>query len=175
MYTYNEEPFVKWKFDTLKLNWLDKITHERDSLIYNAFNYTSLNNNQLCIIEEIVRPKGTYEIILELQKLLENKKKQKALELDNLFGNEKDFNKLNNNQLCIIEEIVRPKGTYEIILELQKLLENKKKQKALELDNLFGNEKDFNKVDNHKEISPLTINNYTNLDVIFIFDLIRFT
>ncbi|CAG8609037.1 8976_t:CDS:2, partial [Racocetra fulgida] len=34
----DEELFVEWKFDTLKPNWLDKIVHEHDSLIYIAFN-----------------------------------------------------------------------------------------------------------------------------------------
>ncbi|CAG8586152.1 16630_t:CDS:2 [Gigaspora rosea] len=37
--------------------------------------------------------------------------------------------KLNNDQLHTIGEIVRPKGTYGAILELQKFLENKKEQK----------------------------------------------
>ncbi|RIB29889.1 hypothetical protein C2G38_2027351 [Gigaspora rosea] len=62
--------------------------------------------------------------------------------------------KLDNDQLCTIGEIVRPKGTYGAILELQKLLENKKEQNASELDNLFENENDFNREDNgdHKEI-----------------------
>ncbi|CAG8510932.1 488_t:CDS:10 [Ambispora gerdemannii] len=35
---HDEEPFVEWEFDTPKPSWLDKIAHERDSLIYNAFN-----------------------------------------------------------------------------------------------------------------------------------------
>ncbi|RIB20891.1 hypothetical protein C2G38_1152944 [Gigaspora rosea] len=85
--------------------------------------------------------------------------------------------KLDNDQLRTIGEIVRPKGTYGAILELQKLLENKKEQNASELDNLFEDENDFNKEDNgdHKEILSLTLEDHTNPDVAFILDLIRYT
>lgn len=81
---------------------------------------------------------------------------------------------LDNDQLRTIGEIVRPKGTYGAILELQKLLENPKEQKVPESDNLFEDEKD-NETDQHKEIPPLTPDDCMNLDVAYIFDLIRFT
>ncbi|RHZ44323.1 hypothetical protein Glove_740g8 [Diversispora epigaea] len=84
---------------------------------------------------------------------------------------------LDNDQLRTIGEIVRPKGTYGAILELQELLENKKEQNASKLDNLFEDENDFNKEDNgdHKEILSLTLEDHINPDVTFIFDLIRYT
>ncbi|CAG8501089.1 14814_t:CDS:2, partial [Acaulospora colombiana] len=75
-------------------------------------------------------------------------------------------------KLRTIGEILRPRGMYGAILELQKFIGNKKEQKASELDDLFGDEKE---IDNHKEISPLTVDDHMNPDVAFIFDLIRFT
>src|SRR6266542_5931373 len=77
---------------------------------------------------------------------------------------------LDNDQLRTIGETVRPKGTHEAILENKKLLENKKEHKASELDDLFGDEKDFNKEDDgdHKEI--LSLEDHTNPDVAYIFD-----
>lgn len=87
-----------------------------------------------------------------------------------------DF-QLDYDQLRIIGEIVRPKGTYGAIIELQKFLKDQKEQKASELDNLFEDEKDVNKEDggDHKEILAPTLEDYANPDVAYIFDLIRYT
>ncbi|CAG8536651.1 4996_t:CDS:10 [Acaulospora morrowiae] len=181
----DEEPFVEWEFDTPKPSWLDKIAHERDSLIYNAFNYNnkmtqyelSLNPIWWRIIDISDPEIGTLmsenelsELNAKFSSLLENwttlePKAESCLQ---------SLEKLDNDQLRTIGEIVRPKGTHGAILELQKLLENIKEQKAPESDNLFEDEKD-NETDQHKEIPSLTPDDCMNPDVAFIFDLIRFT
>ncbi|CAG8457579.1 17315_t:CDS:2 [Acaulospora morrowiae] len=84
--------------------------------------------------------------------------------------------KLDGNQLRIIGEIVRPKGTHGAILELQKILNNIKEKSPEESDDLFEDKDTFENDDKnlHKEII-LYIEDHTNADVAFIFDLIRFT
>jgi hypothetical protein len=78
----------------------------------------------------------------------------------------------------MIGEIVRPKGTYGAILELQKMLKDIKKQIISEPDDLFDDEDTF---DNEHDISAneetplLALEDHLNPDVAYTFDLIRFT
>ncbi|CAJ0824545.1 2584_t:CDS:2, partial [Entrophospora sp. SA101] len=183
---FDEEPSVEWEFDTPKPSWLDKIAHKRDSLIYNAFNCNDKRIQYELSLEPIwwkiidLSDSKITTIITEYELSEINEKFSSLLEdwttvepaPESLL---QSLEKLDNDQLRTIGEIVRPKGTYGAILELQKLLENKKEQKAPELNNLFGDEKDSNEIDKHKEISPLTVDDHTNSDVAFILDLIRFT
>ncbi|CAG8540486.1 10787_t:CDS:10 [Acaulospora morrowiae] len=182
-----EEFFIEWEFDTLILNWIERLSQTHQSLMSDVFQYDQktryvLSSNpfwwkivdisdpkitDLMSNEELSELNSKFSSILENWKILEPEAERCIQSLE----------KLDNDQLRIIGETVRPKGTYGAILELQKLLENKKEQKALEFDNLFGDEKDFTKEDggDHKEILSLTLEDHTNPDVAFIFDLIRYT
>ncbi|CAG8569672.1 6042_t:CDS:10 [Ambispora gerdemannii] len=181
----DDESFVEWEFDTPKPSWLDKIAHERDSLIYNAFNC----NNKMIPYELSLNPIWWRIIDIsdpEIGTLMsENELSELNAKFSSLLENWatlepkaesylQSLEKLDNDQLRTIGETVRPKGTHGAILELQKLLENIKEREVPESDNLFEDEKD-NKTDQHKEISPLTPDDCMNPDVAFIFDLIRFT
>nr|CAG8532401.1 7497_t:CDS:2 [Entrophospora candida] len=180
---FDEEPSVEWEFDTPKPSWLDKIAHKHDSLIYNAFNC----NDKRIQYELSLEPIWWKIIDLSDSKIITLITEYELSEINEKFSSLledwttvepapesllQSLEKLDNDQLRTIGEIVRPKGTYGAILELQKLLENKKEQKAPELNNLFGDEKDSNEIDNLKEISPLTVDNHMNSDVAFILDLI---
>ncbi|CAG8757445.1 16483_t:CDS:2, partial [Cetraspora pellucida] len=117
----DEESFVEWEFDAPKPNWIDKISQERDSLIFYAFNCNdkktqyelSLKDRDPHVEDELSELNAKFSSLLENWTTLEPK----------------------------AEKIVRPKGTLGAIFELKKLLENIKEQKVPELDNLFDDEK----------------------------------
>ncbi|CAG8635585.1 16789_t:CDS:2, partial [Gigaspora rosea] len=76
---------------------------------------------------------------------------------------------LNSSQLRTIGEVVRPKGTYGTILELQNMLK-KNFESISEPDDLFSDEE--NTIMN-ENFSPIALEYYLDLDVAYIFDLIR--
>ncbi|CAG8707121.1 12098_t:CDS:2, partial [Dentiscutata heterogama] len=169
----DEESYIEWEFDAPKPNWIDKITQERDLLISYAINcndkktqYESSLNPIWWRIIDISDPEiGT---IMSEDELLELNAKFSSL-LENWTTLEpkaesclQSLEKLDNDQLRIIGEIVRPRGTHGAIIELQKLLEKIKEHKVPESDNLFD-EKD-NETDQHEEISPLTPDDCMNPD-----------
>ncbi|CAG8712818.1 8122_t:CDS:2 [Gigaspora margarita] len=178
----DEEPFIEWELDIPKPSWLDKIAHKRDSLIYIASDCNNKMTHYKLSLKIIDLSDPTIMTLVSEDELSELNTKFSSL-LENWTTLEPEakrclqsLEKLDNDQLRTIGEIVRPKGTYGAILELQKLLKNKKEQNASELDNLFEDENDFNKEDNgdHKEILSLTLEDHTNPDIAFIFDLIRY-
>ncbi|RIB20053.1 hypothetical protein C2G38_2180214 [Gigaspora rosea] len=73
------------------------------------------------------------------------------------------------SQLRTIGEVVRPKGTYGTILELQNMLK-KNFESISEPDDLFSDEE--NTIMN-ENFSPIALEYYLDLDVAYIFDLIR--
>ncbi|CAG8832693.1 9875_t:CDS:2, partial [Gigaspora margarita] len=165
----DDEPLVEWEFDTPEPSWLDKIAHERDSLIYNASNYNNkMTQYELSLkiidisdpeIRSLMSENESSELNTKVSSLLENWTTLEAKAESCL----QSLEKLDNDQLHAIGEIVRPKGTHGAILELQNLLNNIKEQKVPESDNLFEDEKN-NETDQHEEISPLTPDDCMNPD-----------
>ncbi|GBB86239.1 hypothetical protein RclHR1_12680005 [Rhizophagus clarus] len=176
----DDEPPIEWEFDTPRPSWLEKVVEERRILFSNN-DLTARYESSLKIVD-LSDPK-TLDILSETE----------LSDLSAIFSSSlknwtvldpaterclQSLTKLNSDQLRMIGEIVRFKGTYGAILELQEMLKDIKKQTISEPDDLFDDEDTF---DNEHDISAneetplLALEDHLNPDVAYTFDLIRFT
>ncbi|CAI2193613.1 9362_t:CDS:2, partial [Funneliformis geosporum] len=174
----DDDPPIEWEFDTLRPSWLEKVVEERRILFSNN-DLTARYESSLKIVD-LSDPK-TLDILSETE----------LSDLSAIFSSSlknwtvldpaterclQSLTKLNSDQLRMIGEIVRPKGTYGAILELQEMLKDIKKQTISEPDDLFDDEDTF---DNEHDISAneetplLALEDHLNPDVAYTFDLIR--
>ncbi|GES83370.1 hypothetical protein GLOIN_2v221147 [Rhizophagus clarus] len=157
----DDEPPIEWEFDTPRPSWLEKVVEERRILFS--------NNDLTARYESSLKP--IYAIFSSSLKnwTVLDPATERCLQ---------SLTKLNSDQLRMIGEIVRFKGTYGAILELQEMLKDIKKQTISEPDDLFDDEDTF---DNEHDISAneetplLALEDHLNPDVAYTFDLIRFT